>query len=77
MAYNSKNYHKKAREIVVVYNHVKTPDIPDTHIVRFIFPLHKIYLSYRQWMNIKGTPIPAAEPMTDPNQLALFAQFDR
>ena len=76
MAYNSTNYYKKAREIVAVYKLVKTPDIPDTHIVRVIFPQQKIFLSYRQWMNIKGTPIPA-EVLADPNQLALFAEFDR
>jgi hypothetical protein len=77
MAYNSTNYFKKARQIIAFYKSVKTPDIPDTHIVRIEFPKNNIYISYRQWMNIKGTPIPAAEPMNDPNQLALFAQFDR
>ena len=75
MEYNSTNYFKKAREIVAVYKLVKTDDIPDTHIVRVIFPQKKIYLSYRQWMNIKGTPIPA-EVLSNPNQLALFAEFD-
>lgn len=73
MAYNSKNYNKWAIEVVKVYNACKTPDIPDTEIIRREFPKFKIFLSYRQWMNIKGRP-PQSEPST--NQLELFAAFD-
>lgn len=74
MAYNSKNYHKKAREIIRIYQTLKNPDKPDTDIVRNEFPKFMIFLSYRQWMNIKGTPIPKETPT---NQLALFPEFDR
>lgn len=76
MAYNSTNYHKKAREIIRIYKNLKNPDKPDTDIVRNEFPKFMIFISYRQWMNIKGTPIPKLEPI-NPNQLELFAQFDR
>ena len=58
MAYNNKNYIKRARFIISVYNEVKNPDIPDTKIVNRIFPKHGINISYRQWMNIKGMVIP-------------------
>lgn len=68
MAYNNKNYIKKARYIIDVYNAHKHADVPDTRIVRNIFPKHNIYLSYRQWMNIKGMVIPKQLD----EQLALF-----
>jgi hypothetical protein len=58
MAYNKKNYNKRARFIIEVYNGAKNPDIPDTKIVARIFPKHGINISYRQWMNIKGLAIP-------------------
>lgn len=58
MAYNKTNYYKRARFIISIYNAVKNPDIPDTTIVSKVFPKHGINLSYRQWMNIKGAPIP-------------------
>lgn len=74
MAYNSNNYNKWATEVVKVYNACKTPDIPDTEIIRKEFPKFNIFLSYRQWMNIKGRPIPKELPT---NQLDLFAAFDR
>lgn len=74
MSYNSKNYNKWAKEVVKIYNGLKTPDIPDTDIVRIHFPKHNIFISYRQWMNIKGKPIPS-EPPT--NQMDLFQLFDR
>lgn len=66
MAYNKKNYHKRARYIISVYNDAKHEDIPDTKIVRTVFPKYNIFLSYRQWMNIKGAPIPKT------TQLSLF-----
>jgi hypothetical protein len=58
MAYNKTNYNKRARFIIGVYNMVKNPDVPDTKIVSKEFPKHGINISYRQWMNIKGMPIP-------------------
>ena len=54
MAYNRNNYLKQTRYIVEIYNSVKECDKPDSHIVRFIFPKHNIFLSYRTWMNIKN-----------------------
>ncbi|MCT3661062.1 hypothetical protein [Elizabethkingia anophelis] len=68
MAYNNKNYIKKARYIIDIYNEYKHADVPDTRIVRNIFPKYNIYLSYRQWMNIKGMVIP--KPVDE--QLMLF-----
>lgn len=70
MSYNGKNYNKWAKQVVKKYNELKTPDIPDTEIVRREFPKFHIFISYRQWMNIKGKPFPS-EPPT--NQLELFA----
>lgn len=58
MSYNKTNYYKRARFIIQVYNSVKNPDLPDTRIVANLFPKHGINISYRQWMNIKGTKIP-------------------
>lgn len=37
-----------------VYKSVKETDVPDTRILRSHFPKHGIFISYRQWMNIKG-----------------------
>jgi hypothetical protein len=68
MAYNRKNYYKRARFIIAVYNENKYSDVPDTKIINQIFPRHNIYLSYRQWMNIKGLII----PKENPSQLSLF-----
>ena len=58
MAYNKTNYNKRARFIIEVYKGAKNPDVPDTKIVSKEFPKHGINISYRQWMNIKGMPIP-------------------
>jgi hypothetical protein len=66
MAYNKKNYHKRAQFIIEVYNNAKYSDVPDTKIVRTVFPKFNIFISYRQWMNIKGAPIPKS------HQLSLF-----
>lgn len=54
MAYNRKNYNKRVRYIIEVYQQAKERDIPDTRILRFVFPSHGIHISYRQWMNIKA-----------------------
>lgn len=58
MAYHKKNYYKKVRKIVEVYLKHKFEDVPDTFIVKTIFPKNEIFISYRQWMNIKGMKIP-------------------
>lgn len=69
MAYNKKNYNKRAQFIIDVYKNAKNDDVPDTKIVRTIFPKFNIFLSYRQWMNIKGMPI----PKDNQSQLSLFS----
>lgn len=61
MAYNRNNYIKRARSIIEVYNAHKHADVPDSHIVRNIFPKYNIFITYRQWMNIKGMVIPKVE----------------
>ncbi|OWP81655.1 hypothetical protein BWK63_05030 [Flavobacterium covae] len=58
MAYNKKNYYKRLRYIIDIYNQHKYEDVPDTRIIKNIFPKYGINLSYRQWMNIKSTPVP-------------------
>ena len=69
MAYTRTNYLKKAAHIIAIYKSIKEPDKPDTRIVAHDFPAHNIFISYRQWMNIKGMkPSEYA-----PSQLALFA----
>jgi len=68
MAYNKNNYNKRAQFIIDVYKSAKHDDVPDTKIIRTVFPKFNIYLSYRQWMNIKGMPIPKEHL----NQLSLF-----
>jgi len=68
MAYNRSNYSKRVQYIVEVYKQAKERDIPDTRILRVVFPKHGIYISYRQWMNIK-----AMKPSDYNGQLALFA----
>jgi hypothetical protein len=55
MAYNKANYYKKIKNIIDAYEKIKHYDIPDTFIVAKEFPKHGIFISYRQWMNIKGT----------------------
>jgi hypothetical protein len=62
------NKKRQYRYIIDVYNTVKQEDIPDTHIVRVVFPKHHIFISYRQWTRIKGRkPSEVSE-----NQLSLF-----
>ncbi|TDX86194.1 hypothetical protein [Epilithonimonas xixisoli] len=68
MAYNRNNQIKRLQYIISVYQQYKHSDVPDTHILRIHFPKHHIFISYRQWMNIKGTPVP--KPTTE--QLSLF-----
>tara|TARA_R110002012_G_scaffold94083_1_gene227964 strand:+ start:1937 stop:2158 length:222 start_codon:yes stop_codon:yes gene_type:complete len=72
MPYVRDNYIKTAQHIREVYLRHKEEDIPDTRIVRNIFPKFNIFLSYRQWMNIKSMKINRSEEEIDPNQLALF-----
>jgi hypothetical protein len=71
MAYNSHNYNKWALQVIKIYKSLKTDDIPDSVIVRREFPKFNIYLSYRQWMNIKGRPMRKEQPT---NQLDIFSQ---
>lgn len=66
MAYNRNNHLKKIRYAVGVYNEHKHDDLPDTYIIRVIFPKHNIHIAYRTWMNWKGTP------QTNSTQLQLF-----
>lgn len=54
MAYNPRNKLKKYKRIIAVYNEVKQEDIPDTYIVKNIFPKYNIFISYRNWVHIKG-----------------------
>ena len=59
MAYNRKNYVKKAAFIVSVYNLYKDKGVlQDSRIVKNHFPKHGIHITYRQWMNIKNEIIP-------------------
>jgi len=69
MAYNRRNYIKRAKYIISVYNQYKHQDVPDTRILNNYFPQHNIFISYRQWMNIKGMVFPQAE---NEHQLSLF-----
>lgn len=68
MAYNNRNYIKSINYIVGIYQANKQEDIPDTFIVRRIFPKHNIFISYRTWMYIKNRQ----EETVKDNQLALF-----
>lgn len=54
MAYNRSNKQKEINHIINVYQQVKQPDIPDTFILRNIFPKHNIFISLRTWVNYKG-----------------------
>lgn len=68
MAYNRNNYSRRVQYIREVYSKAKERDIPDTRILKHVFPTHGIYLSYRQWMNIKGM-----KPSEYNSQLMLFS----
>jgi len=72
MPYVRDNYIRTAQHIREVYLQVKEEDIPDTRIVRNIFPRFNIFISYRQWMNIKSMKINRSEELINPDQLALF-----
>lgn len=54
MAYNRNNYLKYTRYIVDVYREHKDEDVPDTYIIRKVFPKYGIFISYRKWMYIKN-----------------------
>ena len=69
MAYNQNNKNKRSMYILDVYKSVKQQDIPDTYILRNIFPKHGIFISYKTWMQIKGAKPSQLAP---PNQLSLF-----
>jgi len=61
MAYNKRNYNRKVYYILSVYMAYKYADVSDAYIIRVCFPKHNIHISYRQWMNIKNTPLPKSE----------------
>ncbi|WP_017258413.1 hypothetical protein [Pedobacter arcticus] len=67
MAYHRGNHLKKVNFIMQVYASVKEEDVPDTRILRHVFPKHGIFISYRQWMNLKGL-----KPSEYKGQLSLF-----
>lgn len=69
VAYNRNNHKKRVAYIVSVYNDHKHHDVPDTYILRNVFPKFNIYLSYRQWMNYKNMP---AREVQNTGQLRLF-----
>lgn len=52
----ARNKRRQYRYILKVYREIKQEDIPDTYIVERVFPKYHIYISYRQWSRIKGTP---------------------
>jgi len=54
MAYNGSNKNKTNSYIMEVYQSVKHYDVPDTYIVRCIFPKHNIFISYNTWLSIKN-----------------------
>lgn len=64
---------KHITHIVSIYNTVKEHDVPDTFILRNVFPKHGIFISYRKWMNIKNMKHP--QPKVNPNQILLFGQI--
>lgn len=68
MAYHRGNYLRKVEYVIAVYNSLKEEDIPDTRIVANLFPKHNIFMSYRQWMNMKN--MKPSEYHSD--QIALF-----
>ncbi|MDO9554547.1 hypothetical protein [Rhodonellum sp.] len=71
MPYVRDNYIKKAQHIREVYLAVKEEDIPDTRIVRQVFPKFHIFISYRQWMNVKNMKVNRSETV-DTSQMILF-----
>lgn len=54
MAFNKDFHRQRVARIMEVYNSVKEQDIPDTFILRNIFPKHGIYISRRTFINYKG-----------------------
>lgn len=51
----SKEFHKqRIARVMEVYNTVKETDIPDTYIIRCIFPKHGIFISRRTFINYKA-----------------------
>lgn len=54
MAYTKDQFRKRVAYIMEVYNSVKEPDIPDTHILRVIFPKHNIFITRRTFVGYKA-----------------------
>ncbi|RQO78096.1 hypothetical protein DBR40_09100 [Pedobacter sp. KBW01] len=67
MAYNRNNHLKRVESVVNLYHQVKEQDVPDTYILRVVFPKHNIFISRRTWVNYKGM-----KPSEYRTQLALF-----
>ena len=77
MAYNSRNKLKQYKRIIAIYNDVKQEDIPDTYIVKNVFPKYGVFISYRTWAHIKGLKPSDLEYKPDvqeqnQNQLSMF-----
>lgn len=62
------NIKRKYNYIIDIYKEYKQEDIPDTFIVFNVFPKHGVFISYRQWVRIKG--MKPSQYQT--NQLSLF-----
>lgn len=71
MAYNRANHQKNVEMIIRLYLRVKEHDVPDTHIVRYIFPKHGVFISYRTLMYYKRSKL--SRTVGDHVQLNLFA----
>lgn len=70
MAYTTGNREKYLQHVFEVYDSVKHYDVPDTFIVRNIFPKHNIYMSYVTWMLMKAKR--DKKPEGNSAQLCLF-----
>lgn len=71
VAYNNSNHLKNVEMIIRLYLRVKEYDIPDTYIIRYIFPKHGVHISYRTLMYYKRAKMRHTLPETA--QLNLFA----
>jgi hypothetical protein len=63
------NHIKRIRYANEIYQQHKEIDVPDTKILRTVFPKYNIFISYRQWMRYKNIPMKNLRPF---NQLSLF-----
>ena len=70
LAYNSRNHQKNVEMIIRLYLLVKEHDVPDTKIIRHIFPKHGVFISYRTLMYYKRIKLRTA--VDNKIQLNLF-----